>query len=407
MAAVDTVVVGAGTAGCLVAARLSSAGRSVLLLEQGPIEAPGPEVTALRRLPFDDAERVLTLPERRNRAVVRGRGLGGSAAINGGYFLRGEAGDFAGWPQWWTSQRIDRGYAGVEELLSVEPFGDAELGDVPRAFEEYWAGDPGLIRVRSNRRDGRRVTAASVLPDRGELLQVRRATVGEVLIRGARVTGVRTGAGVLSAGEVIVCAGTLGTAALLARSGVPGTAVLPIREHAERIVRFRPRSQVWAPALLQSVVHTDGLEIRCYGDDFAGFIPGLAPQGVPIGIADLARPLHGGHAGGIVDLGEPRAESLRALDRGTARVVDMLASPAFADLVEPGSVAVDPVLGTSQHAYGTLPIGTATDRLGAVRDIDGLRVVDGSLLPGPLSAGPHAAVAMTAWTVAGALADGR
>ncbi len=411
----DTVVVGAGTAGCLVAARLAAAGREVLLLEQGPISPPGPEVTALARLPLHDAGRVVAVPERRGRPVVRGRGLGGSAAINGGYFLRADPADSTGWPQWWTPARIADGYAAVEELLAVAPFADDELGDVPRAFERYWAGEPGLIRVRSNARDGRRVTAAAVLPAAGcgaagGTPRVRRARVDEVLLHragtpGARVAGVRAGGEVIGAGEVIVCAGTLGTAALLVRSGLPGDGPRPLREHAERLVRFAPRGEVRAPALLQSVLHADGLEIRCYGDDFARFIPGVAPRGIPIGIADLARPLRGSHDGRIPDLGVADARSRAALRRGVDRVVEMLNSSSFADLVVPGSVTVDPVIGTSQHAYGTLPLGTATDPLGALPGVDGLRVVDGSLLPGPLHAGPHATIAMLAWVIGGALAD--
>ena len=424
---VDVVVVGAGTAGCIVAHRLAASGeRSVLLVEEGPGGFPAAATTALTRLPTGDPERAMQFAERRGRPVVRGRGLGGSAAVNGGYYLRPHPADLAGWPPWWTPDRVGRAYDALDGgdagggRMHVSAFGDDELGDVARAFEDYWArtcgpadtgawAHPGLLRVRSNRRDGRRFTAADgfLSPPPPGLTVAGGAAVDEVLHDGGRVHGVRVGGRRVAAGEVIVCAGTLGTAALLQRSGlwhrIGGRA---LHEHPERLVRFTPRRELRAPALLQSVLHTDdGLEIRCYGDDFATFIDGLATSGVPIGVADLARPATGSVAGGgELDLGIPDADSLDRMDAAADRVVQMLSAPEFAGLVTPGSVAVDPVLGMSQHAAGTLPLGTAVDHLGAVPSIDGLRVADGSVLPGPLRSGPHATIAMVAWVIGGELA---
>lgn len=444
----DVVVVGAGTAGCVVAARLASRGdRSVLLLEQGDGSLPGPTVTSLGRLPLGDPERVFTVPERGGRPVVRGRGLGGSSAVNGGYFLRPHAGDFADWPDWWDLARIAAGFAAVESRLHVSAFTDDELGDMPWAFEAYWSSGggagasglfhggpattkqpipeesaaeaeawarPGLLRVRSNRRSGRRVSTAEALlptsrPARGaaDVQAVGEAKVAELVADAGRIIGVRVGEETVHAGEVIVCAGTLGTAKLLWRSGILdllGVGELATQEHAERIVRFTPRRQLTAPALLQAVVHTDdGLEIRCYGDDFARFIDGSPARGVPVGVADLAHPAIGSWRDGILDLGSPDEVSAERMERGVERVIAMLQSPEFAGLVEPGSVAVDPVIGMSQHASGTLPLGEVLDHLGGVPVVRGLRVVDGSVLPGGLRSGPHATIAMAAWVIAGAL----
>ncbi|MFC0313313.1 mycofactocin system GMC family oxidoreductase MftG [Gordonia phosphorivorans] len=425
----DVVVVGAGTAGAIVASLLAAAGdRSVLLLERGPGGLPGAAITDLTRLPLEDRERSAPIPERRGRPVVRGRGLGGSAAINGGYFLRPHPEDFAAWPAWWTPARLEEAFAALDGgddgggAMSVRPFGDDELGDVPAAFERYWSpilgparrdawSGTGLLRVRSNRRDGHRVTAADAFlagPVPG--LTVRGDTaVDEILHDGARARGVRVGQERVTAGEVVVAAGTLGTAALLAGSGVlplMGLAALRPREHAERLVRFTPRREVTAPALLQSVVHTDdGLEIRCYGDDFAPFIGGQPLRGVPIGVTDMSEPSVGECDGHGLDLGEPTAGSATRMDRGARRVAAMLTAPEFTDLVLPGSVEIDPVLGMSQHATGTLPLGGPhVDPLGAVRALDGLRVVDGSVLPGPLHSGPHATIAAVAWAIATDLA---
>ncbi|MFZ2512333.1 MAG: GMC oxidoreductase, partial [Gordonia sp. (in: high G+C Gram-positive bacteria)] len=104
-----------------------------------------------------------------------------------------------------------------------------------------------------------------------------------------------------------------------------------------------------------------------------------------------------------LDLGAPDAESLARMDRGAAQVVAMLGSSSFAGLVESGSIAVDPVMSMSQHATGTLPLGTVVDQWGEVPGIGGLRVVDGSILPGSTHAGPHATIAMVAWVIGGAI----
>ncbi|AVM01555.1 mycofactocin system GMC family oxidoreductase MftG [Gordonia iterans] len=439
---VDVAVVGAGTAGCIVAARLAGAGRSVLLLEDGPAALPGPEVTSLAQLPVGGAgDRVVRCPEVRGRPVVRGRGLGGSSCVNGGYFLRAHPDDFARWPAWWTPSRIADAYDALDGgdpgggLLSVTPFDDDELGDVPRAFENYWgarlgaASDgvwprPGLVRVRSNRVDGRRLSTAEALllgPERVHApgraggvgrrpgLTIRGGSWVESLVHdGRRVTGVRAGGTAIAAGEVILCAGALGTAALLQRSGLlapMGVRALIPREHAERVVRFTPRREVAAPALLQSVVHTDaGIEIRCYGDDFARFIGGLEPRGVPIGVSDMAHPARGSVVGTELDLGEPDEVSAARMSSAVDAVVDMLDSPEFCGLVVPGSISVDSVTGMSQHASGTLPLGSVVDHLGGALGVSGLRVVDGSVVPGGLRSGPHATIAMAAWAIAGEIA---
>jgi len=49
---------------------------------------------------------------------------------------------------------------------------------------------------------------------------------------------------------------------------------------------------------------------------------------------------------------------------------------------------------TTQHLCGTAPLGTVLDPQGRVLGIDGLWVADGSIMPAPLSRGPHATIAM-------------
>jgi hypothetical protein len=175
----DVVVVGAGSAGCVLAERLSrDPDRSVLLLERGP-GWPYAEVTDLYHLPVGaDAAtvgRTVSYPvSPPDLAVVRGHGIGGSAAVNGAYFLRWHRDDFVSWEH--PIADIEAAYAEVESVMSASPFADDELPDAARAFEQWWGAllptrpvgerwpAVGVNRIHSNSiRDaagGRRVTTA-------------------------------------------------------------------------------------------------------------------------------------------------------------------------------------------------------------------------------------------------------
>jgi choline dehydrogenase len=103
----DYVVVGAGSAGCVVASRLSEDGSSVILLEAGPrdwhpmIHIPA-GIRSLIRNPLVNWN-YTTEPEAgtndRRMEWPRGRTLGGSSSINGMLYVRGAPADFDGWAQ--------------------------------------------------------------------------------------------------------------------------------------------------------------------------------------------------------------------------------------------------------------------------------------------------------------------
>ena len=430
----DVILVGAGSSGCVVAERLSrDPGRRVLWLEAG---GGRPSVATLRldRLPVEaGSQRAVHYPSRQGFDLPRGRGLGGSSAVNGGYFMRWHESDLVGWP--WpkpeiaaTYDRLDGGAAGGGSM-HVSAFADDELHGYARAFENHWHDlgfgdaaapwpDVGVVRVRSNRDGGlRRTAAASIAADiagrpnlefrsDSEVIGLRRA--------GDRVTAVVVGEQVIAADEVILCAGTLGTAQLMARSGIVGAQRVGVWEHREVLVRFTPTPHPVpaAEALLQSVLHTeDGIEVRCYNGDFADFVPGVPATGPAMGVALMHPEVPGSidwdlTSGLVVDLGEVSRSDSAKLTVWTERVRQMLDGPRFAELVDHGGggAVIDPVVRTSQHAWGTLPMGADTDWLGAVIAVPGLRVLDASILPSAGSSGPHATVMMVASYIAGQIA---
>lgn len=264
----DTLVVGAGSAGAALAARLSAdPRRRVLLLEAGPDFAAVDEVPAeLTARALSDAAiehswdfRAEVVPGRSVDYPV-GRVVGGSSAINSGVALRGDPADYDEWEEsgltGWGWQNVlpcfrrlesDRDFAGPhhgstgpvpiartlpDDLLHVHrALSDAALdlgfGEAPDLNE------PGAIGVGPwpmNVRDGVRVSAAAAyLTD-----EVRRrpnfdlrpkSLVARVAIDGGKAAGVELADGrQLEAHEVILCAGAISTPGILLRSGVGGAA---------------------------------------------------------------------------------------------------------------------------------------------------------------------------------------
>ena len=103
----DYVVVGAGSAGCTVAARLSETGASVILLEAGPsdwhpmIHIPAGMRSLIRnpRVNWNYTTEPEAGTGERRMEWPRGRTLGGSSSINGMLYVRGAPADFDGWAQ--------------------------------------------------------------------------------------------------------------------------------------------------------------------------------------------------------------------------------------------------------------------------------------------------------------------
>ena len=268
----DYVVVGAGSAGCVVANRLSAdPATRVLLIESGPpdswiwIHVPVGYFKTMHNPRTDWC--LTTEPDAglngRSLAWPRGRVLGGSSSINGLLYIRGQAADYDHWRQLgctgWSYEDVlplfrrsedqERGpdrFHGAGGPLSVSNMRvrrdvcDAyiaaaeELG-IPRNADFNGATQEGAGYFQLTARNGRRCSAAvaylNPARSRPNLDILTGATVHRVILEGRRAAAVEFSAGndrrtARTRREVVLSAGAIGSPHLLELSGIGRGGVL-------------------------------------------------------------------------------------------------------------------------------------------------------------------------------------
>lgn len=416
----DVVIAGGGTAGCVLAGRLSEEyDRTVCLVEAGPDygayeEGRWPDdILDARWLALDS--HCWEREDENDRSQLRARILGGCSSHNACVILRGADADYDEWGPGWTAAELDPYLERAARTLRTHELDLDVLTPWHTAFAEAAGNDAILHDVNTVRSVRWNAAFAYVDPARARpnLTILADTLADRVLLEGERATGIATSAGDVTADTVVLAAGAYGSPAILLRSGIGPESGLPVGENLsdhvgtgmgweptdllrKEMARFEATRELWMAQVsvgLRSRVCPEGLwDLFLFpaaepGCEISAAVFAMKPSSrgrVSLASSDPRAPL-------LIDHGFLSDEAdVDVLAEGFQRLREFGRSEPVrryaAREIRPGEEVdvVTHVRTTARgffHPTGTCRIGSVVDERGRVYGYENLVVADASIMP--------------------------